>query len=238
MEHEFFWLDGIRCDTVGLRLQGPVTFESASPRVSSITVPGRNGDLHYNEGAYSNVAGEARCFSLKKQFVDRALSAIAKWSLLELGYHRLETTEEPEYFRLASIAKGPETEIRMRVLAPFSIQFDCMPQKFLKSGEREIKLEKSGVIIRNNWFPALPKITVNGSGAGTLSIGGKSITFRDSFRGPLIYDSDTQDAYYNRQNKNGEIYAPEPLVIQNGDITVAWNGGITSVNIIPRWWTL
>lgn len=238
MQREYFWLDRVRCDAVGLRLQSPLTFTGTTPRITSVSVPGRNGDLHYSEGAYNNVEGEAKCFALQKNNVDIALNAVARWALMEPGYHRLETTEEPEIYRMTEVVTGPETEIRMKVLAPFTLGFNCMPQKFLKSGEQKIKIAKSGTVLRNEWFPALPIIEVTGSGKGTLSINGKSIQFRETFSGPVIYDADTENAYYGNSNKNGMIYAPEKVILPNGKCEIEWSGGVESVTVTPRWWTL
>ena len=236
MEREYFWLDGIRCDTVGIRLQGPLAFSSPTPKMSSVTVPGRNGDLHYYEGAYNNVKGTARCFSLEEHYVDKALNAISKFSLMEPGYHRLETTEEPECYRLAAVVSGPGTEIRMRHLAPFELEFDCMPQKFFHSGEKEVLL-KNGETIYNKGFPSSPLITVVGNGEGTLTVGDGKITFKSNFTGPIIYDAETENAYYENSNKNSEIQATR-IFIPHGESKVSWTGGIKSVYIVPGWWTL
>lgn len=235
---DYFWYDGVRSDTVGIRLQGPLAFSQATPKMSTVTVPGRNGDLHYWEEAYSNVTGTAKCFALEKKYVDKALGAINRFSLMNPGYHRLETKEEPEYFRMAAVVNGPETEIRMRVLAPFSISFDCMPQKFFKSGETPIKLVKSGSVLFNEGFPSAPKITITGSGAGEIAIDGRTIELKDNFSGELTYDSDTQNAYYMLENRNNQIYAPEQIILPNGRFEVNWSGGVESVIIIPNWWTL
>lgn len=235
---KYFWLDNIRCDTVGIRLQKPVTFTNTSPKMESISVPGRNGTLYYYDGSYKNVTGEASCFLLEKTGVSMALSAVARWTMMEPGYHRLETTEEPDTYRMALVSKGPETEIRMRVLAPFTLTFDCMPQKFLKSGETPVAISESGTVINNEWFPASPIITVMGSGSGTLSINDISMTLRDNFSGPLTYDADTENAYYGLSNKNGEIRAPERLILPHGECAITWDGGVESVSITPRWWTL
>lgn len=238
MEREYFWLDSVRCDAVGIRLQGPVTFDAPTPKMESVPVPGRNGDLHYYEGAYNNITGEARCFALEENYVDKALNAIARYSLLEPGYHRLETTEEPYIYRMAAITSGNETEIRMRHLAPFTLSFDCMPQKFFKEGEREIKISKSGAVIYNDAFPAKPKIMISGNGEGTVSINDVVLNLLDTFSGAIVYDSETENAYYGSENKNKQIKAPEPLILPHGKFEIKWSGGVESVSIIPRWWTL
>lgn len=237
-ERDYFWLDRVRCDTYGIRLQGPVTFDGAVPKTETVTVPGRNGDIHYFDGSYENVGGEASCFLLEKADVDAALSAVSRWTLMEPGYHRLETSDEPEFYRMAIVDKGPETEIRMRLLAPFTLSFDCMPQKFLKTGEHTISISKSGAKLRNEWFPANPLITITGTGAGQLVINGRTIDFLSSFSGELTYDADTENAYYQSQNRNSQIKAPEKVVLPHGECTIAWSGGVQSVKITPRWWTL
>lgn len=238
MEREYFWIDGERCDAVGIRLQRPLTFEGTTPKMETVDVPGRNGQLHYYEGAYTNVKGEASCFSLRKYDVDKALSAVTRYTLMEPGYHRLETTEEPEIYRKATVVTGPGTEIRMRVLAPFELEFDCMPQKFLKSGDREIKLASSGAVLLNEWFPSLPIINVTGAGEGTLTINDAIVTFKSTFSGPVVLDCELQDAYNGAENKNNQISAAKFPVLPHGKCTVTWTGGITGVSIIPRWWTL
>lgn len=234
---DLFWLDGVCCADYGLRLQGPVTFGSPEPKVTTVSVPGRNGDLSFYDGSFSNVAGEARCFALQMHDVSRALTAIKKWCLLDTGYRRLAVSNEPDCYRLARVSTGPETEIRICRLAPFSIQFDCQPQRFLCAGELPITLSTSGSVLRNPGFPALPLITVYGNGAGMFSIGGRSVTIKQ-LSGSLTLDCELQDAYKGLENRNADISAPEFPVLEAGDNTIGWTGGVTRVEIIPRWWTL
>lgn len=240
---DYFSIDGERSDLIGIYLQGPITFGAAEPKLKTVSVPGRNGDLHFFDGSFSNVPGTAKCFALKEESVNEVLNATARWCLLDPGYHRLETMEEPDYYRLARVCAGPETEIRMKRLAPFSLKFDCKPQKFFLDGDDVINISASGATIQNPGFPSLPLIDVYGSGAGTLSVGGYDISFNDSFSGPITIDCDTQNAYQKigsnaPENKNSVIYAPKFPVLSPGSNTISWMGGITSVKITPRWWTL
>lgn len=238
MEHEFFWIDGVRCDEFGVRLQAPIEFSQPVPKITTESVPGRNGDLHYFENAFENITGDAKCFSMSFAHVEKALNAVMKWTLMEPGYHRLETTEEPEIYRMACVVEGPGTEIRMKSVAPFNISFDCMPQKFFKSGEKGLTFTSSGGILFNDGFEAKPLITVYGSGTGKLKVGNTIVDLNNTFSGPIILDCDLQDAYYGYINKNSEIMATTFPAIPPGKSTVEWSGGVESVTIIPRWWTL
>ncbi len=242
-QRDVFWLDGERSDSFGLCLQEPVTFGSAKPRYNIASVPGRNGTLHQFDGSFENVAGKARCFALEKNSVQNALYAVTKWCMLNPGYHRLETEEEPEIYRMAVVTSVPETEIRMKILAPFALDFDCKPQRFLKTGEQTVTLTQSGAPLYNPGMQALPLITVYGSGAGTLTAGGRTVTIK-SIDEWLTLDCDLQDAYkisapgLPAQNKNSTISAPEFPVLPLGESAVAWTGGIQRVEIVPRWWVL
>ncbi|MCI8623744.1 MAG: hypothetical protein HFG26_08790 [Provencibacterium sp.] len=237
LSHDLFWLDGRCCADYGLQLQGPVTFGSPEPRVETISIPGRNGTLTFAEGAFSNVSGAARCFALREDDAGRALIAIKRWCLLDAGYRRLAVSNEPDCYRLARVSAGPETEIRLRRLAPFSIQFDCQPQRFLLSGSRPIRLAISGAVLSNPGFPAKPLITVYGSGPGTLAVSGRMVQIKN-LSSSLTLDCELQDAYKGLENHNADISAPEFPVLEAGENRIGWTGGVTHIEIIPRWWTL
>ena len=136
MDDKKFWLDGACSLDAGIRLQNELAFGQATPRVTVTSIPGRSGDLHMWDGSYSNVTGTAKCFALNANEVAELLPGIAEFLCGgTMGYRRLETEEEPDIYRMARVENLPETEIRVRRLAPFNISFDCMPQKFFKSGE-------------------------------------------------------------------------------------------------------
>lgn len=235
--HDVFWLDGERSDNFGLRLQEPIKFGASKPKYDTAAVPGRNGTLYQFEGSYENITGTARCFALQKDIVQNALYAVAKWCMFQPGYYRLETVEEPEIYRMAVVLTGPETEIRMQALAPFTLDFDCKPQRWLKEGEQTVALTQSGTVLYNPGMDALPLITVYGTGAGTISAGGRTVQIK-SLDGSLTLDSELQDAYKGTINKNSTISAPEFPALPPGESAVTWTGGIQRVEIVPRWWML
>lgn len=237
MPKDYFWIDGQRCDAVGIQLQGPVTFSAVKPNISTISVPGRSGDLHTHDGSYQNITGKARCFILQKERIAQALDAVTRWSLLQPEYHTLEVTDEPDTFRKAIVTTGPKTEVRMHVLAPFDLSFDCKPQKYYKRGQWPVKLQQSGTILHNPGFPALPLLTVYGSGAGSVTVGGITVQIK-ALDGSLTLDCDTQNAYKGTQNKNSDISAPVFPTLPPGDSPITWTGGVQRMDILPRWWTL
>lgn len=232
-----FYLDGVSCAECGIVLQKPITFSSAKPDVEMISIPGRNGDLCFSNGSFSNVQGTATCYALDDRNVTNKLSNLSAWLFRTQNYRRLELTQDPECYRLARVSSGPKNEVRMNLLAPFAIIFDCKPQKWLKVGERLINITTSGQLLHNPGQLALPLIIVYGSGTGAITVGGITVQIK-SLDGSLTIDCDLQDAYKGTQNKNSTILAPEFPTLPPGSSVVTWTGGVSRVEIIPRWWTL
>ena len=236
MLNETFYLDGIDARSVGIQLQAPIEFSEAVPVVEAQTIPGRNGDLIWETGSYENRSGSASCFCLQKD-VEKAVSAAGRFLMGKKGYRRLETSDDPDHYWMARVENSPKIAQRLRTLAPFEIDFDCKPQRFVKSGENSVVFTKIGSLFNQYGQVALPFITLYGQGAGRLTIGDCVVEVK-SLNGTLYLDSDTQNAYNNNGNQNMNINAPIFPVLCDGEIPIAFSGGIERVEIIPRWWEL
>ena len=60
-----------------------------------------------------------------------------------------------------------------------------------------------------------------------------------NINGSIVLDSEIQDAYKGTVNRNADITLNKgfPEFIP-GENSITWTGGITYVEVIPRWWTL
>ena len=236
MPNETFYLDGIDARSYGIYLQKPVEFSEAVPVVEVQTIPGRNGDLIWETGSYENRSGSASCFCLQKD-VEKAISSAGRFLMGKKGYRRLETSDDPNHYWLARVENSPRIEQRLRMLAPFEIGFDCKPQRFVKSGENAVVFTDNGSLFNQYGQIALPFITLYGQGAGRLTIGDCVVEVK-ALNGVLYLDSDTQNAYNDSGNQNLNINAPTFPVLGDGEVQIAFSGGIERVEIIPRWWEL
>lgn len=236
MLDETFYLDGIDARSVGIQLQAPIEFSEAVPVVEAQTIPGRNGDLIWETGSYENRSGSASCFCLQED-VEKALSSAGRFLMGKKGYRRLETSDDPDHYWMARVENSPRIEQRLRMLSPFEIGFDCKPQRFVKSGENAISFQQNGSIFNQYGQIALPFITLYGNGAGRLTIGDCVVVVK-ALDGVLYLDSDTQNAYNDSGNQNLNINAPVFPVLGDGEIPIAFSGGIERVEIVPRWWEL
>ena len=236
MLNETFYLDGIDAQSAGIYLQKPIVFSEAVPNIESKTIPGRNGDLIFDTGSYKNRSGSASCFCLQED-VEGAVSSAGRFLMSKKGYRRLETSDDPNHYWMARVENSPQMEMRVRVLAPFDISFDCKPQRFLKSGENAVVFTASGSLSNQYGQTALPLITLYGQGVGTLTIGNCVVEVKELDE-ILFLDSDTQNAYNDSGNQNMKINAPTFPTLPDGETQISFSGGIERVEIVPRWWEL
>lgn len=231
----FFLFNG-RCSLdFGLYISGDQTFNAPERDVESVEIPGRSGNLTISRNRLKNITVAYPVF-IRRDFPQHAAAARA-WLLGSEGYARLEDTYHPDVYRLAQF-RGP-VDFDMRFLnyaGEATLSFDCQPQRFFRIGEQVLSCTDGGSLI-NPGFPALPLIKVSGTGSGNLYVGSYTVQIL-SLDGYVMLDSDTQNAYKDTINKNSTISAPEFPVLLPGENTISWDGGITSVEITPRWWTV
>lgn len=226
-----------------LYLSGPGIYNSPAPDVEATSIPGLNGDLIQNNAKsghrrFNNVDIKYEAFFFNG--LPKKTGAVESWLLSPTGYCKLQDTYDPDFFRMGMCTSAIEFEVTRQKSAEMELIFNCKPQRWSVEGQKVITLESSGCVIRNPFeFYAQPLITVNGSSEGVLTIGDYSVAIYSFDDGEVILNSETQNAYLlDGSFCNSNIYSEEFPVLAPGENTIEWSGGITSVEITPRWWTL
>ena len=199
-------------------------------------IPGRNGDIIQDNGCYKNVERtyEVSFDAPDEDFATYA-NAVSAWLHSTTGYARLEDSYEPNYYRMATYQESNIFENLYNQAGTATIVFECKPQRFLKTGDNTITIQNSLTIMNPTGFEAYPLFKVTGT-SGVLTVNGNSITFSsiDDF---VMLDCELQDAYKETTNKNSTVSGTFP-VLKPGSNTISWTGGISSVTMKPRWWTI
>lgn len=234
------YFGGINSGHFGIYLTDIRIADTPKRDVSFLSVPGRNGDLIVDNKRWHNV-DITYSLAIATGFAD-AFDAFKKALLSQSGYQRLTDSIYPDVFRMAIVQEPiqPET-MRFNRTGTFDVTFHCKPQRYLKSGEFSTTITEHTKLYGNG-FMAKPLITVYGSGAGTLTIGGTTVEIKD-MADQLTLDCDLQTAYRQvgdgaPENMNGSIYAPNFPELGKGENPISWTGGVTKIEIIPRWWTI
>lgn len=231
MRNHFIY-DGVSSRDLGIIVSGQGLFKAPARNVESISINGRNGDLHIDYGNFKNVEVTYKC-GIGKNFVKKYDAFKAFMLDKSSGYRRLEDTYRPEYFRMASLSSDidPDTYVSNK-MGEFDLTFDCKPQLYLKSGENTETIASGAVLMNPTRFDALPLIRVTGS--GTLTVGNTIVKCTRT----MIIDSESQDCYGdNGENLNSSAVIEEFPVLKPGTNGVTFTG-FSKVEITPRWWTI
>ena len=238
----FFVFGGVATHELDMRIEHFPRQGSPARRRQTIHVPGRNGDLHYQENSFDNYVQPYECYFHGKHPTPKQAHALKAWLLRSGDYQRLQDSYDPEHFRMATFAGPLDVENILNKYGRCVVNFDCDPRSFLTLGELPVAYDAAGTIYNPTAFVALPLITVYGNGAGTVTVGSSTVKIH-AMTGHLILDSELQNAYRQTGegtpvNQNGQIYAPEFPELLPGDNLITFSGGVTKIEIIPRWWEL
>lgn len=240
---ESFFLFGGKCSLdFSLHVEKIPVIKTAVRKRTTISVAGRNGALHIDEGAFENYVQPYACYFHGEKPASELAHAIKAWLSGSGAYQRLEDTYDPQHFRLATFAGPMDIANILNQYGRCTINFDCAPQTFLKSGEQKLSFDAPSALWNPTGFPANPLIIVYGSGAGTVTVGNQTVAIKE-ISDQIILDCDLQHAYRQLgeaapENKNRCISAPLFPVLTSGENPVRWTGDIERLEIIPRWWTL
>lgn len=230
-----FKFDGKYSSDFAVYISGSGTYNAPKRDVTSVRIPGRNGTLTTDNGRYENIDVTYPAFIISD--FARNSDDLKAFMLKDSRYHRLEDDYHPDYFRMAKYI-GP-LNFDMKALnraGEFSLTFDCMPQRWLKSGECAIELTSECTMVNPTLYAALPLIRVYGT-SGKLHIG-EIIVQLNLIDEYVDLDSDSQNAYKGTTNCNANIYAPNFPILEAGETGIYWEGDIEKVEITPRWWTI
>lgn len=239
--HSFSYKGHNSRDYCKLFVSGGGTFGSPERDIESIPIPGRNGELTIDNGRYKNVTVEYSGW-IAENFESNIVKARQLLCYGEGGYYRLEDDYHPDEFRMARFIGPLEVQGIASsgdyLAAALNIKFDCIPQRFLKSGEEVITLTEAGGtnVINPTSMPALPLITVHGSGEGTITYNLSTEITISNIDESVTMDSEIMRAYKGNVPKDDTV--SDFLVFDRRTNYIQFSGGITSIEIIPRWWRL
>ena len=239
--------NSVSAEDLGLVIQAPPAYTFPSKDLSTTHVPGRNGDLILDNYCYNNVDRTysiASVFRPGTGFIANS-EKIIKWLTTPTGYCRLEDTYDPLVYRMASYSASGSLSNYYDQATSLSITFNCKPQRYLKSGEKQVDYSGSEITIDNpTTETALPLIAVSGIPQGTdsdlllMTVSNvdsgtvySSITVSKLPDGEaaITLDSEEQLAYY--ENQNGEKKDRNAYLNFNGTDFPKFAAGMSKISV-------
>ena len=226
----------------GIRIEKLPAIMTPKRRMQTVSVPGRNGDLHYQENAFENYIQPYECYFHSSLSTTKQAHAIHAWLLHSGTYQRLWDTYDPDHYRMVAFSGPLEITNYLKRYGRCVLNFDCAPQAFLVNGDYPCDYDSPGEIYNPTSVPATPHVTVYGTGSGTVTLGHTTVVIH-SIVNQLELDCDLQNAYRILdggfvENCNLSVYAPVFPSLLPGVNLVDFSGGVTGVKIVPKWWEL
>lgn len=210
------------------------------------TVPGRSGDIYIAESddAFENYSQPYSVFlDSKAPGLPQASRGLAEWLLGSPGYQRLEDSYDPDFFRMAIYSGGEQFLNYFNEYGRGTLTFNCAPKRFYKSGEKELTITKNSKLYSPSIFKSHPIIKITGSGTCNIYITDSNGTQRTftitNVSGTVTVDSERHTAV-NASNVsvNTNVTTDYDALYLDKESNINWSNSVTSVKIIPRWWTI
>lgn len=218
----------------GVYISGTGTFDAPTRAYEAIEVPGRDGAYLGLEHRLENVELTYPAF----MYADFRENMMALRSVLlsQIGYQILMDSYHPDEYRLAVYKGGLSADVLAGNHAgEFDIVFDCMPQRWLRSGLEVITVTGSQSIYNPTKFDSMPLIRAYGS--GQIGVGDVTVTIASHSNPYIDIDCDMMDCYYNTVNCNALVSfsGNDFPTLRPGTNNFTLNG-VTKIEVTPHWW--
>ena len=231
-----FIFNGIHSEDYGVWIKGPGTYNAPERQYTTVEVPGRNGVLTLDDGAFKEIEHTYPAFIIED--FDANITGLRNSLMASPGYHRLEDGYHPDEFYMARYMDGLESNVfPLGVAGEFKLKCVREPRRFLKTGDIAQTIANGGKIENPTLFDAKPLIRV--TGYGEMYVGSYRITITNLF--PYVdIDCEMMDCYHGIDIANPVVtfQGNDFPVLPPGRTGVTYSGHITKVEITPHWWRL
>lgn len=229
--------DGENSGDYGIYITGAGTFNAPQRDVDLVTIPGRNGSFALDHGRFENieVTYPAGLYGSDETDFAAKIAEARAWLCSKSGYVRLQDEYNPNEYRLAVYKSGLEVSPALLKAGEFNLVFECMPQRFLTSGETAQTIASSGDTLTNpTLFNARPLLMVTGYGG--LTINGNPIEIisqpigRYLMRSPFNASQNADSASFPVPLGYSRLNTGDQVQVLPGTIRAQIQGTASSVN--------
>lgn len=245
------WLiwNGTDCRDYGVHVLSQPSIVSPAERVSYTTIPGKSGSVTTleGEGIYDDLNLSAGCVIDDPYMTEdgESVSRIAKICGWLKGGGTVKFASRPEGYYKGRVANQISFDkiVRGNPHRSFSVEFQVRPFLYLTSGDAVITKTTSGAIPNEGNIYSEPLLKVYGTGEGTIMCGSSTmiITSFDNISS-ITLDCEAKVAYTGEKGSTtnpmtllGTRVTGEWLKIAEGTPMFSFTGGITKIEITPRW---
>lgn len=238
--------DGKSSKDFGIIIEAFPAMNHGAKRGEPYQIAGRNGVFYDEDGTFDNYIQPYQIAIREGLFrpADKRCADIQAW-LSGSGFKRLEDSFEPDYFKLARYAGPLNVEQILGHVGRCTLEFECQPERWLKSGETPIVASSSMLTIHNPTpYTAKPLITINRSGDTVVKIGNDSFMEISYTSGTatVTIDCDAGTIYSGTTDLYPatsffHTYPDFPALAAGSDTTITATNA-SNIEVTPRWYVL
>lgn len=227
-----------------LRVKSKNIYSAPKFDVTMTSVPGRNGDLISPNGRFPNATVTYTCFVVARNQdeLEQLLTEIKNWLYAEPDrYHELTDSYDTQHIRQAVFSGKLDITEQFLKVGSFTVTFSAKPFKYLQEGLIRKTYTQNFSLTNPYAFAAKPYLKLNGRGEGELLIqseGSNKVWKFKTLNGYTECDAELMNYYHDTELKNDTVEGEGFPELPAGTSLISFSGGITSVEIIPRWCTL
>lgn len=214
---------------------GSKAFGTPEKDYELVEIMGRNGSLSIYNDRFKDINLPFPCF-IRSSFITH-FRDLTEFLNSQEGYLRLETSKEPNHYRMAlfqGIVEPQTTAFNHGGM--FTINFLAHPERWLKSGENWTNYTTNGTITNPTLFNSKPIIRIYG--AGEVGIGSETLTLTQAGTNYVDVDCDSMNAYEGSTSFNRYLQLTDFPVLHPGSNGITLGTGVTKVSILPRWYEI
>ena len=200
-------------------------------RITEITVPGRSGRLHIDEGTYEPIELIVQFnFCQKPNGWAEVMRKIRKWLLAEENQKLIFSDDPFCYYKVSHVRLEDNAERKMKRLGYFEAVFSCDPYTYGTNGDMEIGIPCT---LYNDGEVAMPLYKIKGEGMCTIRVNNISVTANVGQE--LMIDVDRMMAYRGNEMQNTAVSGDiGELKLVPGQNAIQITEGFEAV-VVPRW---
>lgn len=216
----------------GVYITQEAAYNAPDRDVEVVEISGRNGAYILDKGRFKNITVSYKCgIALDdEQSFESAIRTFRNALSSKAGkYVRLEDDYNVNEFRQAAFLGGIEVDMADRRAGEFTVSFDAIPQRFLKSGETAVTIADGGTITNPTLFESRPLLHLWGYGTINMLADGQDsqiVINNDEYGAVLLTNKVT-----NSSNQIYEFFDKSASALLNNDDAVQVSAG--SVMSIP-----
>lgn len=135
-------IGGVSIDQYGAVVNSSGIYAKPKRDYEMVHIPGRNGDLHIDNGGWQNVdVTYTVVFPANGESFTERYNRLFNALMAQTGYLRIEDDFDVEHFRMGVLSDISNIKTGSDANGICKIKLDCKPQRFLKSGDDGVVAE-------------------------------------------------------------------------------------------------